>query len=102
MWIWKNCPGKSNMNPIETFLQKQSIVILDGAMATELEARGCDLNDELWSARVLMEQPELIRQVHLDYFNAGADVAITASYPLRSSAARSACSPASMPNPAIN
>jgi homocysteine S-methyltransferase len=29
---------------------------------------------------VLMEQPELIRQVHLDYFNAGADFAITASY----------------------
>lgn len=68
------------MNPIETLLQKQSIAILDGALATELEARGCNLNDDLWSARILMEQPELIHQVHLDYFNAGADVAITASY----------------------
>lgn len=68
------------MNPIEKFLQNQKIIILDGALATELENRGCDLNDSLWSAKVLMEQPELIRQVHLDYFNAGADVAITASY----------------------
>lgn len=68
------------MNPIESILQKQNIIILDGALATELENRGCDLNDSLWSARVLMEQPELIQQVHLDYFNAGADVAITASY----------------------
>lgn len=68
------------MNPIETILQKHPIAILDGALATELERRGCDLNDALWSAKVLMEQPELIRQVHLDYFNAGADFAITASY----------------------
>jgi homocysteine S-methyltransferase len=68
------------MNPIKTILQKQSIAIIDGALATELERRGCDLNDALWSAKVLMEQPELIRQVHLDYFNAGADFAITASY----------------------
>lgn len=68
------------MNPIEKFLQNQNIIVLDGALATELEARGCDLNDALWSAKVLMEQPELIQQVHLDYFHAGADVAITASY----------------------
>jgi len=68
------------MNPIEKLLQEQNIIVLDGALATELENRGCDLNDSLWSAKVLMEQPELIQQVHLDYFNAGADVAITASY----------------------
>ncbi|MBK6794294.1 MAG: homocysteine S-methyltransferase [Anaerolineales bacterium] len=68
------------MNPIETILKHQRIAIVDGAMATELEARGCDLNDDLWSARVLLEQPELIHSVHLDYFNAGADIAITASY----------------------
>lgn len=68
------------MNPIETLLQHQPVAIVDGALATELERRGCDLNDDLWSARVLMEQPELIRAVHLDYFHAGADFAITASY----------------------
>lgn len=55
-------------------------LVLDGAMATELEARGCDLTDALWSAKVLLENPELIYQVHLDYFKAGAQVAITASY----------------------
>ncbi|MBI3164241.1 MAG: homocysteine S-methyltransferase [Chloroflexi bacterium] len=68
------------MNPIYDLLIHQPIAIIDGAMATELEARGCDLNDSLWSAKVLLEQPGLIRAVHLDYFNAGADVAITASY----------------------
>ncbi|WP_283936688.1 homocysteine S-methyltransferase family protein [Escherichia coli] len=40
-------------------------------MATELEARGCNLADSLWSAKVLVENPELIREVHLDYYGRG-------------------------------
>ena len=68
------------MNPIETILQKYPAVILDGALATELERRGADLNDSLWSAKLLIENPALIQQVHRDYFAAGADCAITASY----------------------
>lgn len=67
-------------NPIEEILNQQSVLILDGALATELEAYGCDLDDPLWSAKVLLEQPEAIVQVHKDYFRAGADCAITASY----------------------
>ena len=68
------------MNPIDSILRDHPLVILDGALATELEKRGRDLRDPLWSAKVLLEAPELIRQVHLDYFRAGADGAITASY----------------------
>lgn len=67
-------------NPVQTLFQQKDVLILDGALATELERRGADLRDPLWSAKVLLEQPELIRQVHYDYFVAGADVAITASY----------------------
>lgn len=70
----------SQNNPLTALLESQPFVVLDGAMATELEARGCNLADSLWSAKVLMEDPELIRDVHLDYFRAGAQVAITASY----------------------
>lgn len=68
------------INPIEAILRDHSILILDGALATELEGHGCDLDDPLWSARVLLENPEVIYQVHFDYFQAGADCAITASY----------------------
>ncbi|WP_393969153.1 homocysteine S-methyltransferase [Kluyvera intermedia] len=67
-------------NPLTAILAEHPFVLLDGAMATELEARGCDLTDSLWSAKVLMENPQLIYDVHLDYFRAGAQVAITASY----------------------
>ncbi|WP_273831654.1 homocysteine S-methyltransferase [Guptibacillus sedimenti] len=69
-----------NQNPIKAILEDFNLVILDGALATELEKYGCNLNDPLWSARVLLENPELIYQVHLDYFRAGADCAITSSY----------------------
>jgi homocysteine S-methyltransferase len=68
------------MNPITPFLETRNVVILDGALATELERRGADLHDPLWSAKLLLENPDLIRQVHYDYFAAGADVATTSSY----------------------
>src|SRR3981081_2401315 len=68
------------MNPFTQFLEQNNVVILDGALATELERRGADLRDPLWSAKMLLENPDLIRQVHHDYFTAGADVATTASY----------------------
>jgi len=68
------------MNPFTPFLEKRHVVVLDGALATELERRGADLRDTLWSAKLLLENPDLIRQVHHDYYVAGADVATTASY----------------------
>ncbi|GAB4579899.1 MAG: homocysteine S-methyltransferase [Anaerolineales bacterium] len=68
------------MNPLSIRLQTYPFLLVDGAMATELERRGADLNDPLWSAKILLETPDLIRDVHLDYFRAGADIAITASY----------------------
>jgi S-methylmethionine-dependent homocysteine/selenocysteine methylase len=53
---------------------------LDGGLASELEARGHDLSDDLWSARLLRDDPDAIRAVHAAYFAAGARVAISASY----------------------
>ncbi|GGO09157.1 homocysteine S-methyltransferase [Microbispora rosea subsp. aerata] len=55
-------------------------IVLDGGLATHLETLGCDLSDDLWSARLLADDPGVIRRAHLDYFRAGADVATTASY----------------------
>ncbi|MFI0038085.1 homocysteine S-methyltransferase [Streptomyces mutabilis] len=55
-------------------------LVLDGGMSNQLESAGHDLSDDLWSARLLAEEPEAITEAHLAYFEAGADVAITASY----------------------
>lgn len=68
------------MNRIDAILADFPVFILDGALATELERRGCDINDALWSAKILAENPDAIEAVHTDYFAAGADCAITASY----------------------
>lgn len=55
-------------------------LISDGGLASELEARGHDLSDALWSARLLVDDPAAIRSVHEAYFRAGADIATTATY----------------------
>jgi homocysteine S-methyltransferase len=67
-------------DPIKDFLARRPLLVLDGALATELERRGADLKDPLWSAKYLIERPDIIRSVHFDYFGAGADVATTATY----------------------
>lgn len=67
-------------NPLLSFFDNQTALILDGGLATTLEDRGFDLNDELWSARVLLEEPEAIGQVHRDFLDAGADCITTATY----------------------
>ena len=59
---------------------KDSVLINDGGLATELEARGHDLSDDLWSARLLMDEPDEIVAVHSAFFESGAGIATTASY----------------------
>lgn len=61
-------------------LSNESVLITDGGLATELEARGHDLSDPLWSARLLADDPQQIGAVHAAYFRAGATIATTASY----------------------
>ena len=61
-------------------LADQPFLALDGGLATELEFKGADLKSKLWSAKILMENPSLIEQVHFEYLTAGADIITTASY----------------------
>ncbi|KAJ3337854.1 hypothetical protein HDU93_000410 [Gonapodya sp. JEL0774] len=74
-------PHPAPYNPLLPFLSSlPHALFLDGGLATELEAMGKDLADTLWSAKVLFEDPNAIKRVHMDYFKAGAQVATTASY----------------------
>lgn len=56
------------------------LLVLDGGMSNALEDRGADLGDDLWTARLLRDAPDEVVAVHRTYFEAGADVATTASY----------------------
>jgi homocysteine S-methyltransferase len=55
-------------------------LVLDGGLATELEIRGHDLSDHLWSARLLADDPNEIVSAHRAFYRAGAVIATTASY----------------------
>lgn len=56
------------------------VLVLDGGLSNALEDRGVDLSSDLWTARLLLDDPDQIAAVHRDYYLAGADVATTASY----------------------
>ncbi|MFD4910205.1 homocysteine S-methyltransferase [Kitasatospora purpeofusca] len=55
-------------------------LVLDGGLSERLASAGFDLTDALWSARLLADAPEAVVAAHRAYFEAGARVAITASY----------------------
>jgi homocysteine S-methyltransferase len=55
-------------------------VVLDGGLATLLERHGHDLSSHLWSARLLRDDPAAVERAHREFFEAGAEVATTASY----------------------
>ena len=59
---------------LQDILNTRTIMVIDGSMATALENKGLDLNHKLWTARALAENPEQVKQVHIDYFRAGADI----------------------------
>lgn len=57
-----------------------SIRILDGGMGQELVARGGMPPTPLWSTDVMRAKPDLVRDIHADFFAAGAQIATTNTY----------------------
>lgn len=57
-----------------------TITLLDGGMGQELVARSGDDPTPLWATRVMLDHPDLVREIHDDYFAAGATVATTNTY----------------------
>ena len=55
-------------------------MILDGGLATQLEAQGCDIGNELWSASLLQSNPDAIVIATRAYLDAGAECVATATY----------------------
>jgi homocysteine S-methyltransferase len=70
----------SHQSPLRVLLDAQGWLVLDGGLATALEAKGADLDHDLWSAKLLLEPTGLIRQVHDEFLAAGADCITTSTY----------------------
>ena len=68
------------MSDLRQRLDRGEVIVLDGAMGTELERRGVPMDDAAWSAAALITHPDTAREVHEDYIRAGADVIITNTF----------------------
>ena len=80
------------MSTLQQRLDGGEVIVLDGAMGTELEKRGVPMDDAAWSAAALATHADTVREVHEDYIRAGADLIITNTFP----AARHVLEPAGM------
>ena len=56
------------------------IKLLDGSMSFPLEQLGYNLKNKLWTGMALISDPDIIKNIHKDYINAGADYISTSTY----------------------
>src|SRR5215213_2337096 len=63
--------------PIKARLDRGELVILDGAIGTEILRR-----DVTWADHQVLSRPTVIRAIHQDYIRAGADVISTNTFQL--------------------
>ena len=65
---------------IKQRLDQGKIIILDGGIGAELEKNGANMDKDLWCGKCSIDNPELVKKVHENYIDAGADVITTNTY----------------------
>ncbi|MCP1639242.1 homocysteine S-methyltransferase [Streptococcus gallinaceus] len=75
-----NIESGEKMGRFKELLRQDKVLILHGALGTELEFQGHDVSGKLWSAKYLIENPQLIQDIHEAYLKAGSDIVKTSSY----------------------
>lgn len=78
--LLQRLPANTSVPGIAVALAKGGPIILDGGLATQLEAQGHDISTDLWSAELLRTDPQAIIDAHRAFLDAGADCIISASY----------------------
>ena len=68
------------MTTLSQRLADRRPILLDGATGTELQSRGVPMNSAAWSGLAVATHPDAVRQVHLDYIQAGAEIIITNTF----------------------
>jgi len=65
---------------LDAKLAAGEVLIIDGPMGTELEARGVPMHGTAWSGAAIKTHPDAVRAAHADYIRAGARVIITNTF----------------------
>lgn len=68
------------MGRLKELLAQKQILVLHGPLGTELEAMGYDVSGKLWSAKYLLEKPDVIQELHEIYLNNGSNILTTSTY----------------------
>ena len=68
------------MTTLQERLDNRDVIILDGAIGTELQLRGAPMDGMAWCAVATKTQPDVLRGLHEDYIRAGADVITSNTY----------------------
>jgi homocysteine S-methyltransferase len=71
---------ENDRSKFAALLRRERPLLLDGGLATQLEAQGCDIGNDLWSASLLSTHPDAIVAAHRAYLEVGAECLATASY----------------------
>lgn len=61
-------------------LREEPVLVLDGGLSTALEQQGHTVGGLLWTARLVLDDPDAVVRAHRSFVEAGADVVITSSY----------------------
>lgn len=68
------------MGVLQELLANRKMILLDSAMGTELQRRGIDISGPLWSARANIYKPDVVRHIHIDNIDTGADIITTNTF----------------------
>ena len=80
MHMDKDTPPRSGPPWLHEKLAAGELVIIDGPMGTELEARGVPMNQNAWSGEAVLSHPDVVQAIHADYITAGAEVIIANTF----------------------
>jgi S-methylmethionine-dependent homocysteine/selenocysteine methylase len=61
-------------------LSTGEMIILDGGTGTDIQRRGAPMSGETWCADVNLTHGDIVRDVHLDYIEQGADIVTANTY----------------------
>lgn len=70
----------TKINDLKIKLKKGELILMDGGTGSEIAIRGVKTSLPLWSAQALLTDPLVVKQIHRDYIEAGAEIIITNTF----------------------
>ena len=70
----------TNYSNLKSRIDNSEVILLDGAIGTQLQNMRAPMNNQAWAATALETHPFTVRRMHENYIDAGVDVITTNTY----------------------